>query len=62
MNRLLFLGATTAVAFVFSAAPVAISDHVDHGPSGFSTNSAYAVMIEPVRTLTADRGYSRTRT
>ncbi len=62
MNRFLFLGATTAVAFVFSAAPVAVSDHVDHGPTGFSTNSAYAVMLEPTRTMTSDGDVIRTRT
>ena len=62
MNRFLFLGATTAVAFVFSAAPVAVSDHVDHGPTGFSTNSAYAYMLEPARTMTSDRDANRTRT
>lgn len=62
MNRLFFLGATTAVAFVFSAAPVAISDHVDHGPSGFSTKSAYASLLEPAKALTSGRDTGRTRT
>ncbi len=62
MNRLLFLSATTAVAFVFSAAPVAVSDHVDHGPTGFSTDSAYAYMLEPARNLTSDSDGDRART
>ncbi len=60
MYRFLLLSATTAAAFVFSAAPVAVSEQVDHGPSGFSTGSAYASLLEPAKAPRLGRDLTQT--